>query len=398
MLSANSWRDVLSRKAPENWQIGGFGLYVHWPFCEAKCPYCDFNSHVVKGIDQARWARALAEEIRRAGAESQGRVLSSIFFGGGTPSLMAPETVAAVIKAARDCWTFANDVEITLEANPRSVEAGRFEGYARAGVNRVSLGVQSLRAEDLKRLGRLHDVDEARAAFGVARSVFDRVSFDLIYARQNQTLEDWRAELSEALEMAVDHMSLYQLTVEEGTAFWDRARAGGLRGLPEEDLAADMFELTQELCQAAGYEAYEVSNHARPGAQSRHNLVYWHYGDWVGVGPGAHGRIGSGATRQSTVAWSAPGKWLEQAEAGSGLESRDLLSLEDQAGEYLMMGLRLTEGLDVERLRALDYGIAPDAAIRDLQGLGLVEQNGPMLRATGQGRLVLNSVIAALLP
>ncbi|MFC0159440.1 radical SAM family heme chaperone HemW [Mameliella alba] len=388
----------MSRKAPENWQIGGFGLYVHWPFCEAKCPYCDFNSHVVKGIDQARWARALAEEIRRAGAESQGRVLSSIFFGGGTPSLMAPETVAAVIKAARDCWTFANDVEITLEANPRSVEAGRFEGYARAGVNRVSLGVQSLRAEDLKRLGRLHDVDEARAAFGVARSVFDRVSFDLIYARQNQTLEDWRAELSEALEMAVDHMSLYQLTVEEGTAFWDRARAGGLRGLPEEDLAADMFELTQELCQAAGYEAYEVSNHARPGAQSRHNLVYWHYGDWVGVGPGAHGRIGSGATRQSTVAWSAPGKWLEQAEAGSGLESRDLLSLEDQAGEYLMMGLRLTEGLDVERLRALDYGIAPDAAIRDLQGLGLVEQNGPMLRATGQGRLVLNSVIAALLP
>ncbi|MBV6636081.1 MAG: coproporphyrinogen III oxidase, partial [Mameliella sp.] len=228
--------------------------------------------------------------------------------------------------------------------------------------------------------------------------VFDRVSFDLIYARQNQTLEDWRAELSEALEMAVDHMSLYQLTIEEGTAFWDRARAGGLRGLPEEDLAADMFELTQELCQAAGYEAYEVSNHARPGAQSRHNLVYWHYGDWVGVGPGAHGRIGSGATRQSTVAWSAPGKWLEQAEAGSGLESRDLLSLEDQAGEYLMMGLRLTEGLDVERLRALDYGIAPDAAIRDLQGLGLVEQNGPMLRATEQGRLVLNSVIAALLP
>ncbi|OWV46937.1 oxygen-independent coproporphyrinogen-3 oxidase [Mameliella alba] len=398
MLSANSWRDVLTRKAPENWQIGGFGLYVHWPFCEAKCPYCDFNSHVVKGIDQARWARALAEEIRRAGAETQGRVLSSIFFGGGTPSLMAPETVAAVIEAARDWWTFANDIEITLEANPRSVEAGRFEGYARAGVNRVSLGVQSLRAEDLKRLGRLHDVDEARAAFGVARSVFDRVSFDLIYARQNQTLEDWRAELSEALEMAVDHMSLYQLTVEEGTAFWDRARAGGLRGLPEEDLAADMFELTQELCQAAGYEAYEVSNHARPGAQSRHNLVYWHYGDWVGVGPGAHGRIGSGATRQSTVAWSAPGKWLEQAEAGSGLESRDLLSLEDQAGEYLMMGLRLTEGLDVERLRALDYGIAPDAAIRDLQGLGLVEQNGPMLRATGQGRLVLNSVIAALLP
>ena len=285
-----------------------------------------------------------------------------------------------------------------MEANPRSVEAGRFEGYARAGVNRVSLGVQSLRADDLRRLGRLHDVEEARAAFNIARSVFDRVSFDLIYARQSQTLDDWRAELSEALDMAVDHLSLYQLTLEEGTAFWDRARAGGLRGLPGEDLAADMFELTQELCQAAGFEAYEVSNHARPGAQSRHNLVYWHYGDWIGVGPGAHGRIGCGAARHATVAWTAPGKWLERAEAGTGLESQELLSLEDQAGEYLMMGLRLTEGLDVERLRALDKGIAPVSAIRDLQELGLVEQNGPMLRATGQGRLVLNSVIAALLP
>ncbi|WP_421905846.1 radical SAM family heme chaperone HemW [Mameliella sp.] len=398
MPSASSWRDALTRRAPENWQIGGFGLYVHWPFCEAKCPYCDFNSHVVRDIDQTRWAKALAEEIRRAGAETPDRVLSSIFFGGGTPSLMAPETVAAVIEAARDCWTFANDIEITLEANPRSVEAGRFEGYAMAGVNRVSLGVQSLRAEDLRRLGRLHDVEEARAAFGIARSVFDRVSFDLIYARQNQSLEDWRVELSEALDMAVDHMSLYQLTVEEGTAFWDRARAGGLRGLPEEDLAADMFELTQELCQAAGFEAYEVSNHARPGAQSRHNLVYWHYGDWVGVGPGAHGRVGSGAARRATVAWSAPGKWLQHAEAGSGLESRNVLSLDDQAGEYLMMGLRLTEGLDLERLHALDSRIAPETAIRDLQDLGLVETSGPMLRATGQGRLVLNSVIAALLP
>ncbi|WP_323768424.1 radical SAM family heme chaperone HemW [Antarctobacter sp.] len=382
----------------ENWQIGGFGLYVHWPFCEAKCPYCDFNSHVVSRIDQRRWALALADEVRRAGAETSDRVLGSIFFGGGTPSLMEPETVSAVIEAARECWTFANDIEITLEANPRSVEAGRFEGYARAGVNRVSLGVQALRAPDLKRLGRLHNVEEAKAAFDVARSVFGRVSFDLIYARQNQTLEDWRRELGEALEMAVDHLSLYQLTVEEGTAFWDRARAGGLRGLPGEDLAADMYELTQELCSAAGYEAYEVSNHALPGAQSRHNLIYWRYGDWLGVGPGAHGRIGTAEQRQATVAWRQPVRWLEQAEAGTGLESRISLDLTDQAGEYLMMGLRMDEGLDVDRLHRLDPVMASPQAIAEMQTLGLVTLTGPTLQTTAKGRLVLNSVVAALMP
>ncbi|WP_417206069.1 radical SAM family heme chaperone HemW [Antarctobacter sp.] len=382
----------------ENWQVGGFGLYVHWPFCEAKCPYCDFNSHVVSRVDQRRWARAMADETRRAGAETPGRVLGSIFFGGGTPSLMEPETVSAVIEAARDCWTFANDIEITLEANPRSVEAGRFEGYARAGVNRVSLGIQALRAPDLKRLGRLHDVGEAKAAFDVARSVFERVSFDLIYARQDQTLDDWRRELGEALDMAVDHLSLYQLTVEEGTAFWDRARAGGLRGLPGEDLAADMYELTQDLCSAAGYDSYEVSNHALPGAQSRHNLIYWRHGDWLGIGPGAHGRIGTAEQRRATVAWRQPGLWLEKAEAGSGLESRMTLDLPDQAGEYLMMGLRMDEGLDVERLHRLDPAMASAEAIIEMQALGLVTRAGPMLRTTAKGRLVLNSVVAALMP
>ncbi|MGP6088682.1 radical SAM family heme chaperone HemW [Antarctobacter jejuensis] len=388
----------MAHKSPETWQAGGFGLYVHWPFCEAKCPYCDFNSHVVRQIDQTRWARALADEVRRAGQETPGRVLSSIFFGGGTPSLMAPETVEVVITAARECWTFANDIEVTLEANPRSVEAGRFEGYAKAGVNRVSLGVQSLRGPDLRRLGRLHDVDEARAAFSVARSVFDRVSFDLIYARQDQTLTDWREELSEALEMAADHLSLYQLTVEEGTAFWDRARAGGLRGLPDEDLAADMYDLTAEMCRSAGFEGYEVSNYARPGAQSRHNLVYWRYGDWVGVGPGAHGRISQGPVRQATVSWRMPGEWLSRSEAGSGIESRDTLLTSDQAAEYLMMGLRLSDGLDVVRLHALDPEIAPLSAIQDLHGLGLIEQSRDVLKATPKGRLVLNSVIAALIP
>ncbi|SMX32349.1 radical SAM family heme chaperone HemW [Maliponia aquimaris] len=388
----------MATEGPEDWQRGGFGLYVHWPFCEAKCPYCDFNSHVVSQVDQARWARALASEVRCAGEQTQGRVLSSIFFGGGTPSLMAPETVAAVIEAARDSWTFANDIEVTLEANPRSVEAGRFVGYARAGVNRVSLGVQSLRGADLRRLGRLHDVDEARKALSVARDCFDRVSFDLIYARQDQSLQDWREELEEALELAVDHLSLYQLTVEEGTAFWNRARAGGLRGLPGEDLAADMYELTQEICSAAGYDAYEVSNHARPGAQSRHNLVYWRYGDWVGVGPGAHGRISQGPVREATVAWRMPGAWIAQAEAGSGMESREILSAEDQASEYLMMGLRLSEGLYLDRLHALDPAIAPESKIAELSALGLIESRDGVLRTTGAGRLVLNSVIAALLP
>lgn len=398
MLSANSWPGALAVDGPEDWQRGGFALYVHWPFCEAKCPYCDFNSHVVSRVDQGRWAQALAAEVRRAGVETEGRVLSSIFFGGGTPSLMEPHTVAAVIDAARDCWTFANDIEVTLEANPRSVEAGRFEGYAHAGVNRVSLGVQSLRSKDLRRLGRLHDVEEARKAFSVARDCFERVSFDLIYARQEQSLEDWRTELDEALEMAVDHLSLYQLTVEEGTAFWDRARAGGLRGLPGEDLAADMYELTQEMCSAAGYEAYEVSNHARPGAQSRHNLVYWRYGDWVGVGPGAHGRISRGARREATVAWRMPGDWIARAEAGSGTESREILSANDQASEYLMMGLRLSEGLDIDRLHALDPAIAPESKVVDLIDLGLLKRQGGILRTTGAGRIVLNSVIGALLP
>lgn len=398
MHSENSWPDALTQSSIENWQIGGFGLYVHWPFCEAKCPYCDFNSHVVSHIDQSRWARALADEIRRAGAETPNRVLGSIFFGGGTPSLMTAETVSTVIEAARDCWTFANDIEITLEANPRSVEVRRFEGYARAGVNRVSLGVQALRAADLKRLGRLHGVDEAKTALGVARSVFGRVSFDLIYARQNQTLDDWRVELGEALDMAVDHLSLYQLTVEEGTAFWDRARAGGLRGLPDEDLAADMYELTQDLCSAAGYSAYEVSNHARPDAQSRHNLIYWRYGDWLGIGPGAHGRLGTGEQRQATVAWRQPGRWLERAEAGSGLESRTALEMVDQAGEYLMMGLRLDEGLDIGRLHRMNPTVARAEAVAEMIDLDLIVREGPVLRTTAKGRLVLNSVVAALMP
>ncbi len=382
----------------EDWREGGFALYVHWPFCEAKCPYCDFNSHVVANVDQDRWARALAAEIARSAALTPGRVLKSIFFGGGTPSLMRPQTVETVLRAARDSWAWANDIEITLEANPRSVEAARFQGFASAGVNRVSLGVQALNDADLKRLGRLHSAAEAQVAFDTARDTFDRVSFDLIYARQNQTLADWEAELRSALALAVDHMSLYQLTIEPGTAFGARHAAGGLRGLPDEDLAADMYELTQALCEAAGYPAYEVSNHARPGAESRHNLVYWHYGDYVGVGPGAHGRVTIDGRKHATEDWTTPGKWLEAAEAGSGHRSVTELDGPTQAGEYLLMGLRVREGVDMDRLERMAPGGIVQDKISELQDIGVLWKEYTRFGVTARGRMVLNAVVTELLP
>ncbi len=395
MRSKNSSRAALT---VADWQRGGFGLYVHWPFCEAKCPYCDFNSHVVRQVDQTRWARALAAEITRYGQMTEGRVLTSIFFGGGTPSLMEPATVHAVIEAARQHWTFANDIEITLEANPRSVEAARFEGYARAGVNRVSLGVQSLNADDLKRLGRLHDVTEARAAISLARQVFGRVSFDLIYARQGQSLSAWTDELGEALSMGMDHLSLYQLTIEPGTAFFARHEMGGLRGLPDEDLGADLFETTQKMTAEAGMPAYEVSNHARSGAESRHNLIYWRGGDWVGVGPGAHGRLTLNGQRRGNAGWMAPGKWLDRAEAGNADESSFDLAPLDAGGESLMMGLRLTEGLNLDWL-AERYGLRPpENVLRDMLDLDLIWQSERQIGTTLKGRMVLNALIERLLP
>ena len=290
----------------------GFGLYVHWPFCQAKCPYCDFNSHVAATIDQTRWLDAYLSEIKRVSSEVSDRVLTSIFFGGGTPSLMPPDTVGRVIEAARAAWPRANDLEITLEANPTSAEAGRFRGFRDAGVNRVSVGLQSLRDEDLKRLGRLHSAAEGRSAFLLAREVFPRVSFDLIYARQFQTLADWRAELTEALTLAADHLSLYQLTIEPGTAFGDRFARGRLSGLIDDDLGAEMYDLTQELCMANGLPAYEVSNHASDMAQSRHNLIYWRGGDYAGIGPGAHGRLTLGGIRHATETELSPIGWLDR--------------------------------------------------------------------------------------
>ncbi len=375
----------------------GFGLYIHWPFCAAKCPYCDFNSHVATHIDHETWRRAYVSELRRTAEETPGRVLSTVFFGGGTPSLMQPEIVAAILDEVRKLWPMANDPEITLEANPTSVDAARFAGFRAAGVNRVSLGVQALRDADLRALGRLHSVAEARAAFEVARRLFPRVSFDLIYARQGQNLDMWRSELSEALDMAADHLSLYQLTVEPGTAFADRAARGKLRDLPDEDLAADLYVLTAEMCAAAGLPAYEVSNHAAPGAESRHNLIYWRAGDWVGIGPGAHGRLTLVEGRVATETHRVPAAWLKAVrETGSGELERVTQGAQDQAEEYLMMALRLHEGAEWRRLNALGYSVPVDA-IQDLSEFGYLASTIDRLRVTERGRLVLNAVLRRLL-
>lgn len=382
----------------EDWRAGGFGVYVHWPFCAAKCPYCDFNSHVRDGIDHARWRRALVEEIAAAAAETPGRVVDSVFFGGGTPSLMPPDTVGAVIEAIRAGWRLAPGAEITMEANPTSSEAGRFHAFAGAGVTRLSLGVQSLRDADLRALGRMHDAAEARAAYDLARAAFGRVSFDLIYARQGQSPDGWRAELAEAIAMAVDHLSLYQLTIEPGTRFGELAARGRLRGLPDAEAAADMYLATAETCAAAGMPAYEVSNHARPGAEGRHNLIYWRYGDYVGVGPGAHGRLTLTGRRWATEAIAAPEAWLAAVEAaGSGERLREPVAAVDQGAEMLMMGLRLREGIDLGRYWALVGEPVPAAAIARLAGMGLVAEEGARLRVTEAGRPLLNAVIRTLL-
>ena len=382
----------------EDWENGGFGLYLHWPFCQAKCPYCDFNSHVSRQIDQTAWRDAYLAEIDRYAALVPGRVLNSVFFGGGTPSLMNPDIVASIIDRIRKSWPAANDLEITLEANPGSVEAGRFRAYAEAGVSRVSMGIQALNDNDLKYLGRIHTVAEARNAFDIARTQFERVSFDLIYARQNQTVEDWRKELSEALSMAVDHLSLYQLTIEPGTAFGDRYAVGKLKGLPEDDSAADMYEVTQETCDAAGLPAYEVSNHARPGAESRHNLIYWRYGDYIGIGPGAHGRVTVDGQRFATEAWSMPDRWLSSVSTGNIEKPKQTLSGKDQATEYMMMGLRIQGGIDRIRYERLAECSLEESKLTHLLDLGLIEQGSGHLWATARGTMVLNSLIEALLP
>lgn len=382
----------------EDWRAGGFGVYVHWPFCAAKCPYCDFNSHVRPAVDQARWRRALVAEIRAAAAFAPGRTVGSVFFGGGTPSLMEPETVATVLEAVASAWRLSADAEITLEANPTSVEAGRFAGYRDAGVNRLSMGVQALNDPDLRALGRMHDAAEAIRAFGIARAIFPRVSFDLIYARQNQDLDAWRDELDRALGLAIDHLSLYQLTIEPGTRFGDLAARGRLRGLPSSTVAADMYRVTEEACARAGFGTYEISNHARPGAESRHNLLYWRYGDYAGIGPGAHGRLSRDGTRFALDSVRNPEAWLEAVEReGTAGAPGVPLAPGDQAVEMLMMGLRLAEGIDPARYAALAGRSLDPGAVADLVELGLLDAGGGRIRATAGGRAVLDAVLRQLL-
>ncbi|WP_421702249.1 radical SAM family heme chaperone HemW [Aliiroseovarius sp.] len=380
--------------ALENWQEAGFGLYLHWPFCAAKCPYCDFNSHVSQSIDQDAWQAAYLSEIDRYADLAPGRVLDSIYFGGGTPSLMDPALVGAILDRISNHWTLGNNVEITLEANPTSIEAANFAGYRAGGVNRVSIGVQALNDADLKKLGRMHSVEEAKQALSLAKSTFDRVNFDLIYSRQDQSLDDWRTELAQALDMGPDHLSLYQLTIEDGTAFGDRFAAGGLKGLPGDDLAVDQYFLTQELCESAGLPAYEVSNHARPGEESRHNMIYWQAGDWIGIGPGAHGRLTLGGRRIGTETPHAPTDWLKNP----GESVREQIPLDEQAVEYLLMGLRLREGIDLERLKTR-FGLELETQkLRNLLELSLIELDGATLRTSREGRPVLNAILRELLP
>lgn len=383
-------------KPSEDWEDGGFALYLHWPFCKAKCPYCDFNSHVRTRIDQIEWQAAYLAELDRAADETGGRILRSVFFGGGTPSLMEPGLVGAILDRIGRHWRLTNDIEVTLEANPTSVEAARFRGYRGAGVNRVSLGLQSLNDDDLRRLGRQHSAAEGLAALDLARSTFDRVSCDLIYARQRQTLAAWQSELGDLLTRQPDHISLYQLTVEEGTAFAALQDAGKLTGLPDEDLAAEMYEITAEVCGQHGLRAYEVSNYAMEGAESRHNLVYWRMGDYLGIGPGAHGRLTLNGSRLATSTHRSPEMWLAAVHQGSGEVSRETLSPEAQAIEHLMMGLRLQEGISLSRQARLAGRPMELQRIAWLVDQGLIDVTGDRLRATATGRLLLNRLLVEL--
>ncbi len=375
-----------------------FAVYVHWPFCLSKCPYCDFNSHVRHdGVDEARFLCAYEAEIAATAARAPGRTVSSIFFGGGTPSLMQPSSVQAILDCIGKHWSVAPDVEVTLEANPTSVEATRFRGYRAAGVNRVSLGVQALDDASLKELGRLHTAQEALDAVAVARSIFDRYSFDLIYARPRQTLDAWAAELKRAIAEAAEHLSLYQLTIEPDTPFFGLHKAGKLI-VPDEDLARDLYDLTQSICSKAGLPAYEISNHARPGAECRHNLVYWRGHDYAGVGPGAHGRLTIDGRRVATATEKRPEAWLLRVEeTGTGFTVDEKLTSGEAADEYLLMGLRLAEGIDTARYSALSGRSLDPRRISILRGEGAIETTTDgRLRVTKSGFPLLDAVVADL--
>ncbi|MEO1264618.1 MAG: radical SAM family heme chaperone HemW [Pseudomonadota bacterium] len=384
--------------AVRNPDPAGFGVYVHWPFCAAKCPYCDFNSHVRHGgIDEAAFRSAFLTDIGAQARATDARNVTSIFFGGGTPSLMSAETVGAILGAIDTQWGISPGAEITLEANPTSVEAQRFRDYRAAGVNRVSLGVQALDDASLRALGRLHTVDEAIAAIGIARAEFDRMSFDLIYARPRQTLEAWERELRQAIDLAADHLSLYQLTIEPGTPF-ETLHASGKLIIPNPDLADDLYALTDQVTRDAGLPLYEISNHARPGDESRHNLLYWRYGEYVGIGPGAHGRPILDGTRTATETERQPEAWASRVgHHGDGITAREPLIKSEIADEALLMGLRLAEGLSLARFAWL-AGVQPDpVTIADLTADGfLTMPDAGHLAATPKGRFVLNRLVLSL--
>ncbi len=381
----------------------GFGIYVHWPFCASKCPYCDFNSHVRKApIDQPRFVRAFQAELATMARRTPGRTVSSIFFGGGTPSLMEPATVGAILNAIGSHWEIAPGAEITLEANPTSVEADRFKGFRKAGINRVSLGVQAMKDEDLQALGRTHSVADALHAVEIARDAFERISFDLIYARPGQSVAQWRDELGQALDFAADHLSLYQLTIEPGTQFEILHKAGRLE-VPDPEVASDMFLATQAMTAERDLAAYEISNHAAHDAVCQHNLVYWRYGEYVGVGPGAHGRLVDQASphaqRFATSTERYPEKWLERVEAnGHGLIADDPLTLEEMGDEYLVMGLRLREGISRARYEALSGRTFAEKQVALMVEQGFIEtdSDGSSLRATREGSFLLDAVVADL--
>lgn len=390
------------RQAPETaGESAPFALYVHWPFCVSKCPYCDFNSHVADTVDGAAWRRALVAELDHYGAETKGRDLHSVFFGGGTPSLMPPEIVGAILDAAARHWTLAPDLEVTLEANPSSVEAQKFAGFRAAGVDRVSIGIQSFEADALRFLGRAHSADEAREAVTLAERYFPRYSFDLIYALPGQTEAAWRRQLENALAIAGDHLSLYQLTIERGTPFFAAHRDGAF-ALPDEDLAADLFDLTRDVAESAGFPAYEVSNHAPPGGECRHNLVYWQGGDYAGIGPGAHGRVPLAGVRHATEQTPAPAHWLAAVQAdGHATRKSAVVTQSERIEEYLMTGLRLARGIDRAQFRQT-VGVALEscldgARVARLAEEGLLVDDPAGLRPTRAGLQRLNAVIAFLL-
>jgi putative oxygen-independent coproporphyrinogen III oxidase len=382
-------------------QNGQFGIYVHWPFCASKCPYCDFNSHVSDSIDHEAWRKSYKSEIAYYANLTKGRTVTSVFFGGGTPSLMEPATAALVIDEIQRHWRISNDCEITLEANPTSVEIDKFRAFRTAGVNRVSLGVQSLREDDLKFLGRRHDAKEARRAIEDAANTFDRYSYDLIYARPNQTVDAWKSELKEALSIAKDHISLYQLTIEKGTPFYIQHERGDFK-IPEEELAGDLYEATQEVMIEAGMPAYEISNHAKAGQESRHNQTYWRYTDYVGIGPGAHGRLTIDGKKLGTRGHRAPDMWLERVAANAhGSHEFEELSHRDRFVECLMMGMRLEEGILIARLEeeggATFSELINPGKIQAMQDEGLLNFDGQILKPTREGMQRLNGVLQYLL-